>query len=125
MDPGRRSSPLSIFMTSSNSPPLYSRGLTDAVFTSFRHHKAGLSAPRFVAVVGPCVAFCVLVLLIAPWIGSTGVTWRNVFAGVSPDREIFVVARLPRILFGAVVGGSLAVGGGLVSGPFRDCFTVP
>lgn len=88
----------------------------------------GLSAGRFLAVVGPCALFCVAVLLIVPWIGSTGVTWRNVIAGVSPDREIFVVARLPRILFGALVGGALAMAGCLFQAVLRnslaDSFTL-
>jgi iron complex transport system permease protein len=112
-------------MTSSKSPPLYSRDPTAAVFTSFRRDKAGLSVSRFLAVVGPCAAFCFLVLLVAPWIGSTGVTWRNVLAGVTPDREIFVVARLPRVLFGAVAGGSLAMAGVLFQAILRNSLADP
>lgn len=65
------------------------------------------------------------VLLIAPWIGSTGVTWRNVVAGVSPDREIFFVARLPRILFGALAGGALAVAGVLFQAILRNSLATP
>lgn len=68
---------------------------------------------------------CVAVLLIAPWIGSTGVTWQNVLNGVSPDREIFFVARLPRILFGAVVGGALAVAGVLFQAILRNSLATP
>src|SRR5204863_7657125 len=55
----------------------------------------------------------------------TGVTWRNVVAGVSPDREIFLVARLPRILFGAVVGGSLAMAGVLFQAILRNSLADP
>jgi iron complex transport system permease protein len=66
-----------------------------------------------------------VVLLIAPWVGSTGITWRNVFAGVSPDREIFVVARLPRVLFGAVVGGALAMAGVLFQAILRNSLADP
>ena len=64
-------------------------------------------------------------MLVTPWIGSTGVTWRNVVAGVSPDREIFLVARLPRILFGAVVGGSLAMAGVLFQAILRNSLADP
>jgi iron complex transport system permease protein len=53
------------------------------------------------------------------------VTWRNVVAGVSPDREIFVVARLPRILFGAVVGGALAMAGVLFQAILRNSLADP
>jgi ABC-type Fe3+-siderophore transport system permease subunit len=68
---------------------------------------------------------CLIVLLVAPWIGSTGVSWRNVLAGVSPDREIFVVARLPRVLFGALVGGALAMAGVLFQAILRNSLADP
>ena len=64
-------------------------------------------------------------LCVAPWIGSTGVSWRNVLAGVSPDREIFVVARLPRVLFGALVGGALAMAGVLFQAILRNSLADP
>src|SRR5438552_7867354 len=95
------------------------------VTASFRRREGGLSPARFLVVVGPCAAFCFLVLLLAPWIGSTGVKWQNVVAGVSPDREIFFVARLPRILFGAVVGGSLAMAGVLFQAILRNSLADP
>ena len=96
-----------------------------AAATSFRRREDGLSAARFLAIVGPCAAFCLLVLLVTPWIGSTGVTWQNVYAGVSPDREIFFVARLPRILFGAIVGGALAMAGVLFQSILRNSLADP
>jgi iron complex transport system permease protein len=76
-------------------------------------------------VVAPCAAFCLLVLLATPWIGTTDVSWRNVIAGVSPDREIFLVARLPRILFSALVGGSLAMAGVLFQTILRNSLADP
>src|SRR5438552_16859481 len=100
-------------MRSSKATPLSSGGQMVSAATSSPPHDGSLSAGRFVAVVGPCALFCLLVLAIAPWVGSAGIRWQNVVAGHSPDREIFMVARLPRILFGAVVGGALAVAGGL------------
>src|SRR5438105_2447154 len=112
-------------MTFSKSPPLSSSGPMAAAATSSRQRDGGLSAARFVAIVGPCALFCLAVLLITPWIGSTGVTWRNVLAGVSPDREIFIVARLPRILFGAVVGGALAMAGVLFQAILRNSLADP
>jgi iron complex transport system permease protein len=76
-------------------------------------------------VVGPCAAFCLIVLLVTPWVGSTGVSWQNVLAGVSPDREIFMVARLPRVLFSAVVGGALAMAGVLFQAILRNSLADP
>src|SRR5262245_54100771 len=112
-------------MTSSKSPPLSSNGPRAAATTSFLRRENGLSAARFIAVVGPCAAFCLIVLLVTPWVGSTEVTWRNVLAGVSPDREIFFVARLPRILFGALVGGALAMAGALFQVILRNSLADP
>src|SRR5207248_11163156 len=114
-----------IFMTFLKSPPLSSSGPTAVAPTLFLRRERGLSAARFVAVVGPCAVFCLIVLLVSPWIGSTGITWRNVVAGVSPDREIFVVARLPRIFFGALVGGALAMAGVLFQAILRNSLADP
>ena len=51
--------------------------------------------------------------------------WQGVLAGVSPDREIFLVARMPRILFGAIAGGSLAVAGVLFQALLRNPLADP
>src|SRR5206468_5264753 len=107
------------------STPLYSGGLTASAATSSQPHDGSLSAGRFLAVVGPCALFCLLALAIAPWVGSTGVSWHNVLAGRSPDREIFIVARLPRILFGAIAGGALAVAGVLFQAILRNSLATP
>src|SRR6266446_3624467 len=112
-------------MKSLKSPPLSSSGRTAAATTSSLPPDSGLSLARFVAVVGPCALLCLAVLLITPWIGSTPVTWRNVIAGVSPDREIFLIARLPRILFGAIAGGALAVAGVLFQALLRNSLADP
>src|SRR5437667_12011546 len=108
MDLRMRSSRLSFFMTSSKSPRLFSNGLTAAAITSFRPREGGLSARRFLMIVGPCAAFSSLAVVVAPWIGSTGVPWHHVLAGISPAPETVLVPRLPRALFAAIVGGGLA-----------------
>ena len=96
-----------------------------AATTLFRPVDGGLSPARFFRIVGSCALICAAVLLIAPWIGTTGVTWQRVLAGASPDREIFIVARLPRILFGAVVGGALAMAGVLFQAILRNSLATP
>jgi iron complex transport system permease protein len=93
--------------------------------TSFPQRNGGLSAARFLVVVGLCAVFCLIVLFVTPWLGSTDVTWRNVLAGASPDREIFFVARLPRVLFGALVGGALATAGVLFQAILRNSLADP
>jgi iron complex transport system permease protein len=84
-----------------------------------------LTPRRFVAVVGPCALFCLAVLIVAPWVGSAQVSWSRVWAGASPDRDIFMVARLPRILFGAMGGGALAVAGVLFQAILRNALATP
>src|SRR5207249_11909427 len=122
MDLRMRSSRLSFFMTSSKSPRLFSSGLTAAAITSFRSGEGGLSARRFLMIVGPCAVFSLLVVVVASWIGSTGVSLRHVLAGISLDREIVVVVRMPLSLFAPVVGGALAMPGVLLQALLRNCF---
>ena len=50
---------------------------------------------------------------------------RNVVAGVYPDREIFLIARMPRVLFGALTGGALAVAGVLFQAVLRNSLACP
>src|SRR5215813_3288864 len=114
----RRSSHLSTFMKSLKSPPQSSGGPTATAALSFRQREGGLSVWRFLAVVGPCAMFCVAVVLIAPWIGSTGI-------GLSTDRQVLLIARLPRVLFSAVVGGALAVAGVLFQAILRNSLADP
>src|SRR5687768_1224023 len=106
-------------MTSLKSPPTSSPVPTAAAGTLFRPASGALSLGRFLAVVGPCALIFIVVMLIAPWIGSTGISWDRVYAGLSPDREIFDV-RIPRIFFGAIVGGALAVSGVLFQAILRN-----
>ena len=49
----------------------------------------------------------------------------NFLAGVSPDREIIMIARLPRVLFGALVGGALAMAGVLFQAILRNSLADP
>jgi iron complex transport system permease protein len=85
----------------------------------------GLGLTRFLLVVGPCALFCLIVIVLAPWVGSTGITWRGVAEGLGSDRQIFLVARLPRVLFSAVVGGALAVAGVLFQAILRNSLADP
>jgi iron complex transport system permease protein len=87
--------------------------------------REGLSAIRFITVVGPCVLFLAVVLLITPLIGARGISLRGVLAGESTARDILLLVRLPRILFGALVGGALAVAGVLFQAILRNSLATP
>ena len=74
---------------------------------------------------GSSLIVFVLVVLVAPWIGTSGISIRNVVAGVYPDREIFFIARLPRVVLGAFTGGALAIAGVLFQAILRNSLACP
>src|SRR5690242_13112357 len=112
-------------MTSSKSTLPSSSGPMAAELTSFRSHEGVLSASRLLMVVGCCFIVFALAVLIAPWVGASGISVRAVIAGVYPDREIFLIARMPRVLFGGVVGGGLAVAGVMFQAILRNSLATP
>jgi len=65
------------------------------------------------------------VLLIAPLIGDQGLSLRGILSSGSTERDILVLVRLPRILFGALVGGALAVAGVLFQALLRNSLATP
>jgi iron complex transport system permease protein len=93
--------------------------------TSSRPAEGGLSLRRFLFVVGPCALFCAAVVAVTPWVGSSGISLHGVVSGAYPDREIFIIARLPRVLFGGLVGGSLAVAGVVFQALLRNSLATP
>jgi len=67
----------------------------------------------------------VAVAVAAPLVGPAPVDLERVWAGVSPDAEIFYYARLPRVLLALVAGGALAVTGVLFQALVRDALADP
>src|SRR5690242_20980953 len=107
-------------MKSLKSPQLSSKGPMAAAIILSRPPEEGLSFGRFVTIVGPCAVFCLVVILLAPCVGSTSISWRGIISGVGTDREIFLIARLPRVLFSGIAGGALAVAGVLFQAILRN-----
>ncbi len=75
-------------------------------------------------------AGAIVVCLGAPLVGSTSVNWRRVFDASIPfadnlDAQIFFVARLPRVLAGAMVGSSLAASGVVFQALLRNPLATP
>ncbi len=75
-------------------------------------------------------ALFVAVLLIAPLIGSSHVSLARAAASGfdvarSPDAAILLVARLPRVLLAALVGGSLALCGAVFQAMLRNALATP
>jgi iron complex transport system permease protein len=88
---------------------------------------------RFVATLLAFTALTIVVCVLAPLVGSTPVSLTRAFDRRIPfaqnvDAQIFFVARLPRVLAGAIVGGMLAASGvvlqALLRNPLADPFTL-
>ena len=83
---------------------------------------------------GLVVALCFLTMLLAvfaaPFIGSTSIDMARVFSRSIPfadnvDAQIFFIARLPRALAAALVGGTLAAAGVVFQGLLRNPLATP
>jgi iron complex transport system permease protein len=71
-----------------------------------------------------------ITILVAPLIGSTSISLERAFDRSIPfednvDAQIFFVARMPRVLAGAVVGAALATAGTLLQALFRNPLAAP
>ncbi|MGH9202871.1 MAG: iron chelate uptake ABC transporter family permease subunit, partial [Vicinamibacterales bacterium] len=85
---------------------------------------------RMLIVILAFAAFAALVLLWAPTIGSTRISLRRVFdtsiaSSENVDAQIFFVARLPRVLAGALVGAALAAAGVVLQALLRNPLATP
>jgi iron complex transport system permease protein len=75
-------------------------------------------------------AVAVAAIVTAPLVGSTSISLRRAFDPAIPfgdnvDAQIFFVARLPRTLAGAMVGGMLASAGVVFQGLLRNPLATP
>ena len=70
------------------------------------------------------------VMLWAPTVGSTNISLAKAFDRAIPweqnvDAQIFFVARLPRVLSGAMVGAALAAAGVVLQAMLRNPLATP
>jgi iron complex transport system permease protein len=90
-----------------------------------------MTVRRQLAVVVPSFGLVTLaVLLTAPMLGSTAISLARVFDTSVPwadnvDAQIFFVARLPRVLAGALVGSTLAAAGVVLQALLRNPLATP
>ncbi len=85
---------------------------------------------RFAAILLALVITLVVVTFVAPFVGYTPISPSTVFDGSIPrdentDRLIFETIRLPRVLFGLVVGGALALAGAAFQALLRNDLATP
>ena len=85
---------------------------------------------RIATVVLSFLVFTVAVLVFTPTVGSTPISLAKVFDGAiaweaNVDAQIFFVARLPRVLSGALVGAALAAAGVVLQAMLRNPLATP
>ena len=85
---------------------------------------------RMVPIVSLFAIGTVAVVLWAPTVGSTSISLTKAFDGSIPwgenvDAQIFFVARLPRVLSGALVGAILAAAGVVLQAMLRNPLATP
>ena len=85
---------------------------------------------RLLTVVGSFGALALLVLVWAPTVGSTAIDLGRVFDTSIPwadnvDAQIFFVARLPRVMAGALIGATLAAAGVVLQALMRNPLATP
>jgi iron complex transport system permease protein len=85
---------------------------------------------RFLIVIAAFAAFAALVVLWAPTVGTTSISLGKAFDRSIPwesnvDAQIFFVARLPRVLAGALVGAALAAAGVVLQALLRNPLATP
>ena len=63
--------------------------------------------------------------IVSPMIGSAHIDFARALKGLSPDREILMYARVPRMLLALLAGGALAVTGVVFQAILRDSLAEP
>ena len=85
---------------------------------------------RRASIIGLCFLGMLVAIVVAPFIGSTPIDFGRVFSGDvaladNVDAQIFLIARLPRALAAALVGGTLAAAGVVFQGLLRNPLATP
>ncbi|UCF36372.1 MAG: iron ABC transporter permease [Acidobacteriota bacterium] len=88
--------------------------------------QAHLTRRRFATILGGAFLLSISVLLLAPLVGPIELSLPTALSdGSSLDAEILLRARLPRVLFAALVGGALAVSGVVFQAILRNPLASP
>lgn len=88
--------------------------------------RAALTPRRFLLLMTAAALVCLVTMAVAPLIGSTAVDPLRAFGDPnSLDAQILFRARLPRVLFAAVVGAALAASGVVFQAILRNPLACP
>lgn len=72
-----------------------------------------------------CALFTIVAAVISSLLGAMHIGWEDLFRSDSMESRVFFELRIPRILLGLMVGGSLAWSGALAQGLFRNPIVDP
>ncbi len=85
-----------------------------------------LTRRRFIFLLGAALLACLVMIGLAPFVGPTSIDFGRAFSDHSTlDFDIFFRARLPRVLFAALVGGALAISGVVFQAILRNPLASP
>jgi iron complex transport system permease protein len=85
----------------------------------------GLTQRRYWRVVAVAAAVAAAALLLAPLVGPTRLDFARALSRQSPDFELLVTLRIPRVLLAMLTGGSLALAGAVFQALLRDALATP
>ncbi|EOQ94737.1 iron chelate uptake ABC transporter, FeCT family, permease protein [Leptospira wolbachii serovar Codice str. CDC] len=72
-----------------------------------------------------CIIFTILSAVTSSLLGAMSIRWEDLLQSDSMESRVFFELRIPRILLGLMVGGSLAWSGALAQGLFRNPIVDP
>jgi iron complex transport system permease protein len=80
---------------------------------------------RFWRAIALSTAIVLVVLVLAPMVGSAKLDWGRALARQSPEYEVLIELRLSRVLLAMLAGGSLSLAGALFQALLRDALATP
>jgi iron complex transport system permease protein len=80
---------------------------------------------RFWTAIALSTAIALIVLVLAPLVGSAKLDLGRALAGQSPEYEVLMELRLSRVLLAMLAGGSLSLAGALFQALLRDALATP
>ena len=85
----------------------------------------GLTPRRYWLAVVLAATAAAATLCVAPLVGPTRIDVARAIAGQSPDHEVLVALRIPRVLLAMLAGGSLSLAGAIFQALLREALADP
>jgi iron complex transport system permease protein len=85
----------------------------------------GLTKRRYVMAVAFSAAAAMAALVLTPLVGPTHVDLSRALAHASPDYEVLISLRVPRVLLAMLTGGALSLAGAVFQALLRDALATP